>query len=332
MLVVLAVFELASIALLTACAGGGSETEHRNAIAFTVNDDGFGEIWLMDSDGGNPMRLTPPGPPGTDASGSTSPAWSSDGDHIAFVSSGDGVVEDQRLLEIYTMSADGSDMRRLTNDRALDGTPAWSPDGRRIAFAHLSEVGTGDVDGVIVVIDADGQDRVQVTRHPRMPGGVVDMHPVWSPDGSRIAFTRGTLSPSGLARATIYTSIQRAAPNVSSSRMQLSLHGPQKEAASSSRASATATARRASTSAARAVSSTLPTLTERASDDSRGTRQTITPPRGHPTASGSRSSPIGRTGASTRTRSTSSGWTAASCGGSRRTMSGTSSQTGADDP
>ena len=205
MLVVLAVFEVASIALLTACAGGGTANEHRSAIAFTVIDDGFGEIWLMDSDGGNPIRLTPPGPPGTDASGSTSPAWSPDGDHIAFVSSGEGVVEDQRLLEIYVMRADGSESRRLTTDRALDGTPAWAPDGQRIAFAHLSEVGTGDVDGVIVVMNADGQDRVQVTRHPRTPGRVVDTHPVWSPDGSRIAFTRGTLSPSGLARATIYT-------------------------------------------------------------------------------------------------------------------------------
>lgn len=205
MLVVLAVFEVASIALLTACAGGGTETEHRSAIGFTVNDDGFGEIWLMDSDGGNPIRLTPPGPPGTDASGSTSPAWSPDRQRIAFASSREAMVEDPRLVEIYTMSADGTDVRRLTHDRALDGTPAWSPDGRRIAFAHLSEVGSGDVDGVIVVMNADGQDRVQVTRHPRTPGGVVDTHPAWSPDGSRIAFTRGTLSPSGLAQATIYT-------------------------------------------------------------------------------------------------------------------------------
>ena len=205
MLVVLAVFEVASIALLTACAGGGTANEHRSAIAFTVNDDGFGEIWLMDSDGGNRIRLTSPGLPGTDSSGSTSPAWSPDGDHIAFVSSGEGVVEDQRLLEIYVMRADGSESRRLTTDRVPDGTPAWSPDGRRIAFAHLSEVGSGDVDVVIVVMDADGQDRVQVTRHPRTPGMVVDTHPVWSPDGSRMSFTRGTLSPSGLAQATIYT-------------------------------------------------------------------------------------------------------------------------------
>lgn len=206
-MVVPGIFVLASVAFLTACAGAGNEKdgEHGAAIAFTVNDDGFGEIWLMDSDGANPIRLTSPAAPGTDASGSTSPAWSPDGSRIAFASSGEGVVEDQRLLEIYTMSADGSDMRRLTNDRALDGAPAWSPDGRRIAFAHLSEVGTGDVDGVIVVMNADGQDRVQVTRRPRTPGGVVDTHPVWSQDGSRITFTRGTLAPGGLAQVAIYT-------------------------------------------------------------------------------------------------------------------------------
>ena len=206
MLVVLAVFEVASIALLTACAGGGTETEHPGAIAFNVNDDGFGEIWRMDSDGGNRIRLTPPASPGTDASGSTSPAWSPDGNRIAFASSGEGVVEDPRLLEIYVMRADGSEIRRLTNDRALDGTPAWAPDGQRIAFAHVpGGVGTGNADGVIVVADADGQGRAQVTRHLRTRGVVLDSHPTWSPDGSRIAFTRGTLSPSGLARATIYT-------------------------------------------------------------------------------------------------------------------------------
>jgi Tol biopolymer transport system component len=207
MLVVLAVFEVASIALLTACVGGGTEAgaEHGGAIAFTVNNDGFGEIWLMDSDGGNRIRLTSPGPPGTDASGSTSPAWSPDGDHIAFARSGEGVVEDQRLLEIYVMRADGSESRRLTNDRALDGAPAWAPDGQRIAFAHGTGVGTGNADGVIVVVDVDGHGRAQVTRHLRTRDVVLDSYPTWSPDGSRIAFTRVTLTPSGLAQAAIYT-------------------------------------------------------------------------------------------------------------------------------
>jgi dipeptidyl aminopeptidase/acylaminoacyl peptidase len=141
MLVVLAVFEVASIAFLTACVGGGTEAgaEHGGAIAFAVNNDGFGEIWLMDSDGGNRIRLTSPGPPGTHASGSTSPTWSPDGDYVAFASSGEGVVEDQRLGEIYVMRADGSESRRLTNDRAPMGRLPGRRTGRG-SHSHMEPV------------------------------------------------------------------------------------------------------------------------------------------------------------------------------------------------
>src|SRR5215211_4760704 len=37
--------------------------------------------------------------------------------------------------EIYTMRANGSDVRRLTNNAAFEAAPTFSPDGRRIAFA-----------------------------------------------------------------------------------------------------------------------------------------------------------------------------------------------------
>ena len=52
-----------------------------------------------------------------------SPAWSSDGTRIAFISNHrDG---DQ---EIYTMRSDGTDVRQLTvNDKVLDREPSWSP-------------------------------------------------------------------------------------------------------------------------------------------------------------------------------------------------------------
>ena len=92
------------------------------------------------------------------------PAWSPDGQRIAFVR-GDG---------IHVMNADGSDAVRLTTGD--DNDPAWSPDGRRIAFVRGDD---------IHVMNADGSDAVRLTRSGD------DNSPAWSPDGRRIAFARG---------------------------------------------------------------------------------------------------------------------------------------------
>jgi Tol biopolymer transport system component len=198
---------LVSIVSLVGCGGSSNETssEHTDTIAFTVNRSGFGEIWVMDSDGRNRIQLTEPSQPEVDASGSTSPAWSPDGTLIAYSSSGEAIREDQRDLEIYVMRADGSETRRLTNDQILDATPAWSPDGKSIAFAHTPGSGTEDADGVIVVMGADGRAPAQITRHPNTPDIVFDSQPAWSPDGSLIAFTRATFTPDGQARVAIHT-------------------------------------------------------------------------------------------------------------------------------
>jgi Tol biopolymer transport system component len=67
---------------LAGCGGSGSGGE----IAFTVKRDGFGEIWVMDADGGNRKQLTDSAEPAVDASGSGSPAWSPDGTLIAYAS------------------------------------------------------------------------------------------------------------------------------------------------------------------------------------------------------------------------------------------------------
>lgn len=47
------------------------------------------------------------------------PAWSPDGLHIAFIDLVDG------KQDLFIMDADGTNVRRLTNDAALDMHPAW---------------------------------------------------------------------------------------------------------------------------------------------------------------------------------------------------------------
>jgi Tol biopolymer transport system component len=56
--------------------------------------------------------------------------WSPNGRKILFASERDG------NSEIYVMSANGRDQRRLTTNPAIDFFPSWSPDGRRIAFSR----------------------------------------------------------------------------------------------------------------------------------------------------------------------------------------------------
>jgi TolB protein len=102
------------------------------------------------------------------------PPTGSSGGVLAFVSTRDGNGE------IYTMNADGSDLRRLTNWQDWDGMPSWSPDGMQIVYyTHLS-----DNNWVIMVMDANGQNRRQLT-----DSNVCDGAPSWSPDGALIAFT-----------------------------------------------------------------------------------------------------------------------------------------------
>jgi TolB protein len=76
---------------------------------------------------------------------------------------------------IFTIAADGTDRRRLTNPGA-NLEPVWSLDGSRIAFSGAT---TGSL---IAVMNADGTGRHDITT----PMG--DRNPTWSPDGARIAF------------------------------------------------------------------------------------------------------------------------------------------------
>ena len=75
------------------------------------------------------------------------PVWSPNGDMIAFEKAG----------EIWVMRADGTHMRRLTNQRASDGNPAWSPDGSQIAFNSNRGGNLATFTGFgLFVMDADG--------------------------------------------------------------------------------------------------------------------------------------------------------------------------------
>ena len=192
-LVVRAIPLLAALSLLVAC--GGSESMKTapagGEIAFTVNRAGWNEIWLMAADGSERRRLTEVEPAQNDAAGSSGPAWSPDGAHIAFAAQIGTLAEDQRMTEIYVMDADGTDMRRLTTNDDADFSPSWSPDGKRIAFARIVDQGTDAARSGIFVLDVDGGHEMEVTQ---TAWPTFDLSPAWSPNGSMIAFTRASPS------------------------------------------------------------------------------------------------------------------------------------------
>ncbi|MGI8479910.1 MAG: hypothetical protein ACR2M2_08655 [Gaiellaceae bacterium] len=201
--VVASALGLIVLAFVAGCGGGDGEDAAAGGgeIAFTVNDTGWNEIWLMAPDGSERRRLTEVEPPENDAAG-MSPAWSPDGTQIAFAAQIGTREEDQRLTEIYLMRDDGTDKRRLTTNDAFDGSPAWSPDGRHVAFTRVADSGTEAARSGIVVLDLDRGRETQVTR---VAWPSFDLSPAWSPDGSEIAFTRAAPSAgSDNPRADLY--------------------------------------------------------------------------------------------------------------------------------
>jgi TolB protein len=106
------------------------------------------------------------------------PSWSPDGSRLCFSSTRDQPGNS----ELYVMNRDGSNIRRLTNDKAADITPTWSPSGTQIAFVS-DRTGTPQ----IYVIGADGLGLQRITSESYAD------RPTWSPAPfNEIAFASRT--------------------------------------------------------------------------------------------------------------------------------------------
>lgn len=100
------------------------------------------------------------------------PAYSPDGRRIAFSSSRDGE------LGLYVMTADGGDVRRVTQLKGMHARPCWSPDGTRLVFTWNRE---GKYE--IHTVRFDGTGLVRLTTDFERAD-----YAAWRPDGSAVAF------------------------------------------------------------------------------------------------------------------------------------------------
>ena len=88
------------------------------------------DLWLVPTKPGKARQLT------SDAANDSSPAWSPDGELIAFVSK----RGEDKQPQVYVISVSGGEARRVTNVPTGVMAPKWFPDSRRVAF--LTQVWT----------------------------------------------------------------------------------------------------------------------------------------------------------------------------------------------
>ena len=158
----------------------------RPKIIFNSNrDNGNAEIYMMNTDGSQEVRLT------RHPDADFQPVWSPTGEQILFVSDRDG------WRDLYLMDADGANVRRVFKKVVIRQQPAWSPDGAQIAY-----LGNRGDDWAIYIATLEGEEE-RLAWSGRTGG-----FPAWSPDGTEIVFAVADfigIAPSSLVIYNLHT-------------------------------------------------------------------------------------------------------------------------------
>jgi TolB protein len=123
---------------------------------------------VADADGENPHVVMQSSEP------LMSPAWSPDGQKLAYVSF------ENRLPSVYVQFLKTGERQRVSYRAGVNQAPAWSPDGKKLALTLSTRDGNLD----IYVLDLTTQALTRITDDPG-----IDTEPQWSKDGQTLYFT-----------------------------------------------------------------------------------------------------------------------------------------------
>jgi len=145
----------------------GQKGIFQTQIAFVSDVSGSKEVYLIDFDGQNRVRIT------SHRSITLSPAWSPDGKTLLFTSYRD------RNPDVFMRELFYGREKKISHYKGLNIAPDWSPDGKKIILTLSQDDGNSD----IYIINLAGEKVRRLTSN-----WANDVSPCWSPDGKKVAF------------------------------------------------------------------------------------------------------------------------------------------------
>jgi Tol biopolymer transport system component len=205
--------------------GPGSWSADASRYAFVTGRAGGVQIRVGNRTGGS-SRLLALLPAGSTVEGVL---WANDGQSVLYDTN-----HPNNDHELYSMQPDGAALQALTDDNLDELDPAWSPDGNSLVYTSARYAGL-DCKGCALTLHtalADGTHATAITRHG---AGIYDNGAAWSPDGTAIAFVRGTsdtpgrlyaVRPDGTGAAPMATGARATAPSWSPDARSLAFASP----------------------------------------------------------------------------------------------------------